>query len=99
VLYPVVVRLLDQVGRLTGDLLEANLAMMRVLGSAVAKRDSDTDAHNFRTPVATRIAEAAGSTGAIRVVIKGAFLHDIGKIGTPDHVLTAASSPTRSTRR
>jgi HD-GYP domain-containing protein (c-di-GMP phosphodiesterase class II) len=89
VLYPVVVRLLDQVGRLTGDLLEANLAMMRVLGSAVAKRDSDTDAHNFRaTLFATRIAEAAGlDPPAIRVVIKGAFLHDIGKIGTPDQVL------------
>ena len=88
-LYPVVVRLLGRVEHLSRELLDANLEMLRVVGSAIAKRDSDTDLHNFRVTIyAVRLAEALG-VGAddIRVLIKGAFLHDVGKIGIRDNVL------------
>jgi putative nucleotidyltransferase with HDIG domain len=70
-------------------LLDANLETLQVLGSAIAKRDSDTDAHNFRVTVySVKIAEEIGlSTENIRTLIKGAFLHDVGKIGIRDNVL------------
>jgi len=89
VLYPVIVRLLRRVTALSLDLLESHLETLKVLGSAIAKRDSDTDAHNYRvTLLSVRIAEAAGLEAArIRSLIKGAFLHDVGKIAIPDEIL------------
>ncbi|HEX5393451.1 MAG TPA: HD domain-containing phosphohydrolase [Rhodocyclaceae bacterium] len=71
------------------NLLAANLTTLELLGAAVAKRDSDTGAHNFRVAIyAVRLAEAAGLDGAaIRGLIKGAFLHDVGKIGITDQIL------------
>jgi HD-GYP domain-containing protein (c-di-GMP phosphodiesterase class II) len=88
-IYPVVGRLMRRLERLSLSLLDANLETLGVVGSAIAKRDSDTDAHNFRVTVyAAHLAEAAGLTGdAMRGLIKGAFLHDVGKLGTPDAVL------------
>lgn len=71
------------------DLLRANLGTLEALGSAIAKRDSDTNAHNYRvTLYAVRLAETIGlEAGPIRTLIKGAFLHDVGKIAIPDAVL------------
>ena len=60
-----------------------------MLGSAIAKRDSDTDAHNYRvTFYSVRLAEAIGlDEPKIRSLIKGAFLHDVGKIAIRDATL------------
>ncbi|SDX43240.1 HD domain-containing protein [Allochromatium warmingii] len=71
------------------QLLAANLEMLELLGAMVAKRDSDTSAHNYRvTMYSVRLAEAMGLDRAdIRSLIKGAFLHDIGKIAIPDSIL------------
>ena len=72
-----------------------------VLGSAIAKRDSDTDAHNYRvTLYSTRIGEALGLPAAeMRVLMKGSFLHDVGKLGIPDNILlNPANSMRRSSR-
>lgn len=87
--YPVVRRLFDHLGRLSIHLLDANLETLQAFGSAIAKRDSETDAHNFRVTIyAVRLAEAVGlKAGRIRMLIKGAFLHDIGKIAIRDHIL------------
>jgi HD-GYP domain-containing protein (c-di-GMP phosphodiesterase class II) len=87
--YPVVLRFSDRMAEFSSDLLEANLEMMEVLGSAVAKRDSDTDAHNYRVTIyAVRLAEKEGlGIKAMQGLIKGAFLHDVGKIGIRDEVL------------
>ena len=88
-LYPVIVLLMRRLERLSLNLLDANLEMVSVVGSAIAKRDSDTDAHNFRVTIySVRVAEALGLTETdIRVLIKGAFLHDVGKIGIRDSIL------------
>jgi len=88
-LYPVILRLMRRVTTLSGKLLDANLEMLNVLGSAIAKRDADTDAHNYRVTIySVRLAEAVGlDTRTIQTLIKGAFLHDVGKIGIPDHIL------------
>ena len=47
-LYPVIVALNRYSLRLSAALLASNVELMRTLGSAIAKRDSDTDAHNYR---------------------------------------------------
>jgi HD-GYP domain-containing protein (c-di-GMP phosphodiesterase class II) len=87
--YPVILRLARRLAGYSGELLEANLEMMEVLGCAIAKRDSDTDAHNYRVTIyAVRLAEQQGlSATAMQSLIKGGFLHDVGKIGIPDAIL------------
>lgn len=89
VLYPVIVNLLNRLARTSRSLLDSHMETLNVLGSAIAKRDSDTDAHNYRvTIMAVKLAEAFGLTAReMRSLIKGAFLHDVGKIGIPDHIL------------
>jgi len=88
-IYPIVAHLLRRLETLSLNLLDANLETLGVVGSAIAKRDSDTDAHNFRVTVyAATVAEAAGMDGdQMRGLIKGAFLHDVGKLGIRDAVL------------
>jgi HD-GYP domain-containing protein (c-di-GMP phosphodiesterase class II) len=88
-LYPVIVALMRKVTRISLQLLDSNLEILRTLGSAVAKRDSDTDIHNYRvTIIAVGLAEAVGlDRQTIQSLIKGAFLHDVGKIGVPDKIL------------
>jgi HD-GYP domain-containing protein (c-di-GMP phosphodiesterase class II) len=88
-LYPVILRLVKRLSRFSADLLDANLQSISLLGGTIAKRDSDTDAHNYRVSIyAVRLAEAIGlDVETIRGLIKGAFLHDVGKIGIRDNVL------------
>jgi HD-GYP domain-containing protein (c-di-GMP phosphodiesterase class II) len=88
-IFPIIGGLLGRLSRLTFDLLDANLETMQILGSAIAKRDSDTDAHNFRVSVySVALAEKVGMTGPqIQSLIKGALLHDVGKLGIRDNVL------------
>ena len=88
-LFPTIVTLNRNLVAVNTLLLRANLEMLEVLGGAIAKRDSDTNAHNYRvTLYAVRLAEAAGLDEAeIRELIKGAFLHDIGKIAISDSIL------------
>jgi HD-GYP domain-containing protein (c-di-GMP phosphodiesterase class II) len=89
VLYPVILSLNRDVVRQSRDLLKGNIELMEVLGSAIAKRDSDTSAHNYRVSIyAVKLAEAAGLGGeTVRDLIGGAFLHDVGKIGISDAIL------------
>jgi HD-GYP domain-containing protein (c-di-GMP phosphodiesterase class II) len=89
VLYPVILALNRSVLRASREILNGNLEMASVLGTAIAKRDSDTGDHNYRvTLYALRLGEAAGlDDSGLRGLILGAFLHDVGKIGIPDPVL------------
>ena len=89
VLYPVILSLNRDVVRQARNLLLGNIELMEVLGSAIAKRDSDTNIHNYRVSIyAVRLAEACGLDGeSIRNLIAGAFLHDVGKIGISDNIL------------
>ena len=88
-LYPIILTLTNRLANFSERLLSANLETIQVLGNAIAKRDSDTDAHNYRvTLYSIYLAEAAGlDTQTMRGLIKGAFLHDVGKIGIRDHIL------------
>lgn len=77
---------LEQVASL---LFRANSGMLEVLGSAIAKRDSDTNAHNYRVTIhAIHLGKALGlDTTALSSLIKGSFLHDVGKIAISDTIL------------
>lgn len=88
-LYPLLASLNAGLIARSRAVLQANLGTLEALGGAIAKRDSDTNAHNYRvTLYAVRLAEAVGlAPERIRTLIKGAFLHDVGKIAIPDAVL------------
>ena len=88
-LYPVVVHLSADNERKAREVLDSHISMMDALGRAIAKRDSDTGAHNYRVAwISANIAEKMGVTGrAMQSLIAGSFLHDVGKIGIPDAIL------------
>lgn len=75
--------------RLTEELMDANLELLDVLGRAIAERDTDTNAHNYRvTLYSVRLGETLGlDDKRIRDLTAGSFLHDVGKIGIRDAVL------------
>jgi HD-GYP domain-containing protein (c-di-GMP phosphodiesterase class II) len=89
VIYPIVLTLNRGLIRLTEDLSQANIGMLKVLGGAIAKKDSDTNLHNYRVTIyAIRLAEAVGlKREYIAGLIKGSFLHDVGKIAISDRIL------------
>ncbi|BEV71871.1 hypothetical protein THUN1379_13530 [Paludibacterium sp. THUN1379] len=88
-IYPVILSLNRDALRLSQHLLSSNGELLRVLGSAIAQRDADTDSHNYRvTLYAVALAEALPlPPREIITLMTGAFLHDVGKIGIPDHIL------------
>jgi len=88
-LFPVILHLTRRLADYSTHLLEANLETLAVLGSAIAKRDSDTDAHNYRVSLySARIGQAMGlGRTEMQSLVKGAFLHDVGKLGIPDAIL------------
>jgi len=72
----------ETVHRRTSDLLGGLLA-------ALDFRDTETQAHSRRVAAyARRLGSGIGLTGsALADVTAGALLHDVGKIGVPDHIL------------
>ncbi len=88
-IYPLLMGLVRRLAGLGSDLLQANLEMLQALGGALTLRDTETQAHSARvTLVAVRLAETLGLEPAeIRNLIKGALLHDIGKIAIGDEIL------------
>lgn len=88
-IYPIVVRLADDNDRKAREVLDSHISMMDALGRAIARRDSDTGAHNYRVAwIAARVGEEMGLSGAaMQSLIAGSFLHDVGKIGIPDAIL------------
>jgi HD-GYP domain-containing protein (c-di-GMP phosphodiesterase class II) len=88
-LYPVVVHLSADNERKAREVLDSHISMMEALGRAIARRDSDTGAHNYRVAwITARIAERMGLAGSeMQALIAGSFLHDVGKIGIPDAIL------------
>ncbi len=89
ILYPVIIALNKDLINRSAELSSANLGILKALGGAVAKRDSDTHAHNFRVTIySICLAKKIGlNRKDLQALIKGAFLHDIGKIGISDSIL------------
>ncbi len=89
VLYPIYRRVMTLLARQRNEVIEGNIQLLEVMGEAVAKRDSDTDIHNYRvTAYALRLGTALGlDSKALKNIAVGSFLHDVGKIAIPDHIL------------
>jgi HD-GYP domain-containing protein (c-di-GMP phosphodiesterase class II) len=88
-IFPIIFTQYNNLLKKTDELLKSNLISIVSLGNAIAKRDSDTNAHNYRvTYYSIKIAEAHNlSKEQVQALIKGAFLHDIGKIAISDTIL------------
>ena len=88
-LYPGILFLNRRLIERTAELSDANVQIMAVLGDAIAKRDNETNAHNYRvTLYSLALGEDLGLDDTqMQGLLKGAFLHDVGKIGIPDAIL------------
>jgi putative nucleotidyltransferase with HDIG domain len=73
---------MKRIERAYDDTLEA-------LGAALDLRDTETAGHSRRVSLyCLEIARAIGCTREqLKTIIRGAYLHDIGKIGIPDSIL------------
>ncbi len=88
-IFPLIYRQYRELEKDRQKLLESNFQIIEALGNAIALRDSDTSEHNYRvTYYALRLAEALNMDKELfPALLKGAFLHDIGKIGISDTIL------------
>jgi putative nucleotidyltransferase with HDIG domain len=69
---------------------------LEALGDALDLKDSETEGHSKRVTAYTiALARAMGVHPAqIKVIARGAFLHDIGKMAIPDEILRKAGTLT-----
>lgn len=89
IIYPILISLNKKVLNYASVLLEANIGALESLGNAVAKRDSDTSEHNYRvTLYSIELAKKLRfDNDDLQGIVKGAFLHDVGKIAISDSIL------------
>jgi putative nucleotidyltransferase with HDIG domain len=83
---------LARTGRLRAtmqDLERSYDITLEAMGDALDLRDAETEGHSKRvTAYAIALAREMGlNAEELKVIARGAFLHDIGKIATPDEVL------------
>jgi putative nucleotidyltransferase with HDIG domain len=71
------------------DLERSYDTTLEAMGDALDLRDEETEGHSKRVTAYTiALARAMGlDADELRVIARGAFLHDIGKIATPDRIL------------
>lgn len=88
-LYPSIRLLLRRQRENLQRLYDSHIQVLDSLGLAVAKRESGTGTHNYKVSwIAATLGEKMGlSPSKIKNLIAGSFLHDVGKIATPDHIL------------
>ena len=79
----------EQLRQTMNDLERSYDITLEALGDALDLKDSETEGHSKRVTAFTiAIARAMGLAGdRIRVIARGAFLHDIGKMAIPDAIL------------
>ncbi|MCF6330258.1 MAG: HD domain-containing protein [Sulfurimonas sp.] len=88
-IFPLIYFAYKKLNNLRSVLLSSNIMMINTLGNTIALRDSDTNEHNYRvTLYAIKLAQKIElDKKDMQKLIKGAFLHDIGKIGISDNIL------------
>jgi putative nucleotidyltransferase with HDIG domain len=79
----------DQLQSAMAELERSYDITLQALGDALDLKDSETEGHSRRVTAFTiAIARALGvPREQIAVIARGAFLHDIGKMAIPDHIL------------
>lgn len=81
--------------------LHYRILIAQTLGHAASLRDHETGEHNFRVAyIAYCFGEDLGlSKEILQTLMKGAFLHDIGKIGIKDSILLKNGSLDKEERK
>jgi putative nucleotidyltransferase with HDIG domain len=79
----------EQLRQAMSDLERSYDITLEALGDALDLRDAETEGHSKRVTAYTiAIARSMGlGTDRIRVIARGAFLHDVGKMAIPDAIL------------
>src|SRR6266404_3575793 len=79
----------EQLRQAMTDLERSYDITLEALGDALDLKDAETEGHSKRVTAFTiAIARAMGMQGdRIRIIARGAFLHDIGKMAIPDAIL------------
>ena len=79
----------EMVGKRTRELHDSRLMLLQKLGKAAEFRDEETGNHILRmSHTAALLAQGLGWTAdAVDLLLNAAPMHDIGKIGIPDHIL------------
>jgi putative nucleotidyltransferase with HDIG domain len=79
----------EQLREAMKDLERSYDITLEALGDALDLKDAETEGHSKRVTAYTiAIARAMGISGEkIRIIARGAFLHDIGKMAIPDAIL------------
>ena len=79
------------------DLEHSYDVTLEALGDALDLKDSETEGHSKRVTAYTiALARAMGIPPAeIKVIARGAFLHDVGKMAIPDEILRKPGALTR----
>ena len=93
--------LTQRVAEVTLDLQATSMEMLQRLAGAAEKRDTDTGEHLVRmSRYSAMLAREIGFNETdVHVIGMAAPLHDIGKIGIPDHILLAPRRLTESELR
>ncbi len=89
ILVPIIFKLNSSLIDYAKQLIDSRVQTIMVLGKAISKRDTDTGLHNYRvTLYSIAIGEKLGlNIKKMQDLIKGSFLHDIGKIAIRDNIL------------
>jgi|SRR5579883_792275 putative nucleotidyltransferase with HDIG domain len=79
----------DMLRRAVADLERSYDITLEALGDALDLKDAETEGHSKRvTAYTVALARAMGlAPSEIRIIARGAFLHDIGKMAIPDAIL------------
>ncbi|MBI3406085.1 MAG: response regulator [Acidobacteria bacterium] len=82
----------DRTAQLTAALADLERSYdytLDALGNALDLKDQETEGHSKRvTAITVAIARTMGvERKRLQQIARGAFLHDIGKMGVPDHIL------------
>lgn len=79
----------ERVRERTRELYDTRLQIVRRLGRAAEFRDNETGLHIVRmSKISALLGQAAGlDSGECELLLNASPMHDIGKIGIPDHIL------------
>jgi putative nucleotidyltransferase with HDIG domain len=90
-----------ELGNVLAEIEKTYDATILALGSALETRDTETQTHGLRVAkYSILLARVLGMSDRQQLtdIERGAYLHDIGKIGVPDHILRKRGPLTASER-
>jgi len=80
----------EMLSRVIADLERSYDITLQALGNALDLKDTETEGHSKRVTAYTIVLARAMQIepAEVKVIARGAFLHDIGKMATPDAILS-----------